>query len=79
MILLCICISVLLEGIGIIFSNDDKANIFSSASDTIMTLLPSMLSLLGLHYSNQLNQENAKEEKRMQNMLFVKIKYSIKK
>ena len=75
MILLCICISMLLEGISVILSGEDNANLFSSASNTIMALLPSMLSLLGLHYSNLLNQQNAQEEKRLQNMPYIKIKY----
>lgn len=77
MILLCVCFAVLLEGIGLIFSDGDKENIFSSASDIIMILVPPMLSFLGLHYSNQINQENAREEKRLKNLPYLKVKFGL--
>lgn len=74
MILLCICISVLLDGISALFSDEVKVNLFSSATDIIKVLIPSILSLLGLHYSNILNQQNLNEERRLQNRPYLKIR-----
>lgn len=77
LIVLCMCISFLINCFGLLFYEDDKYELIKTVSNAILTLIAPIIALLGVHYTNLLNQQNAKEERRLNNKPYIKIKYNL--
>jgi hypothetical protein len=65
-ILIAVTSYLLFKGFGDTFYKD-QTNDFSNMANTIITLTPALLSLLGVHYSNMIQETRRKEDFRVAN------------
>lgn len=65
-ILIAVTSYLLFKGFGDSFYKD-KTNDFSSMANTIISLTPALLSLLGVHYSNMIQESRRKEDFKIAN------------